>query len=253
MGTDIHLFVEKRVNGKWLSCDKWTTDREDYYDGPYKNVSYKDRYYDDRNYDVFAMLADVRNGSGFAGCDTGDGFNPIAMPKGYPDDMSDEVREYVSQYTEHTPTWISLRELLEYDWNQVTNKRGVVALPEYYWWKYKKNKTCEPYSYCGGVSGPGVEHLSPFEMDELIDNLSPDQRKRLDEFVKDPKWGRTFKLHDEEPDEVGKKTDYYTVAEWTETYRESAGNFYTETLPKLQALCSSGNPDDIRLVFYFDS
>src|ERR1044072_1167734 len=118
MGTDIHLFVEKRVNGKWLSCDKWTVDRDGYYDGYYKHVDYKDSYYDDRNYDVFAMLANVRNGSGFAGCDTGDGFNVIAMPRGYPDDLSEEVKEYTDQYTEHTPTWLSLKEILEFDWNQ---------------------------------------------------------------------------------------------------------------------------------------
>jgi len=50
-------------------------------------------WYGDRNYNAFAILADVRNGYGFAGCDTGDGFVPISTPKGFPDDMCEEVRK----------------------------------------------------------------------------------------------------------------------------------------------------------------
>lgn len=67
MGTDIHLFVETRVNGVWELRS----------DAP---------RFSGRNYNEFAILAGVRNGTGFAGCDT-DGFAPIAEPRGLPDDM----------------------------------------------------------------------------------------------------------------------------------------------------------------------
>jgi hypothetical protein len=252
MGTDIHLFVEKRVDGKWLSCDKWTIDHDPYY-GPegYKHVDWKESFYSDRNYDVFAMLADVRNGSGFAGVDTGDGFNPIAYPKGYPNDMSPEVKAYTDKYTEHTPTWISLKELLEYDWYQITKHRGVVGIMEYYKW-VKDGRKGEPYSSCGSISGPGVRHVSHFEMDEIIKNLPPNKIKELEDNAKDPKWGRHFDV-DGKGEDFNKRTEYYTSVSWEESYKDAAGNFYTKVIPKLKAMNSSGNPEDIRLVFYFDS
>jgi hypothetical protein len=42
---------------------------------------------DERSYDTFAMLANVRNGRGFAGIKTSDGFPFIAEPRGLPDDF----------------------------------------------------------------------------------------------------------------------------------------------------------------------
>lgn len=69
MGCDIHLTVEAFRDGSWRcvpnDCGDW---------------------YDNRNYDVFAILADVRNGSGFAGVSTGEGFAPIAPRRGIPAD-----------------------------------------------------------------------------------------------------------------------------------------------------------------------
>lgn len=78
MGCDIHFYVEKRINGIWQTADKWSADLDD--DRPY--VDYDDRFYRDRNYDLFGILADVRNGRGFAGVTTGEGFVPIAAPQG---------------------------------------------------------------------------------------------------------------------------------------------------------------------------
>ena len=49
---------------------------------------------------LFAILAGVRNGYGFAGCDTGDGFRPIAPPRGLPGDVSPEVAEEARRWTE---------------------------------------------------------------------------------------------------------------------------------------------------------
>ncbi len=49
---------------------------------------------DPRSYNTFAMLADVRNGRGFAGIKTSDGFPVIHEPRGLPSDleMLDDVR-----------------------------------------------------------------------------------------------------------------------------------------------------------------
>ena len=68
MGCDIHSLAQVRKNGKWVTVLQTVAG-------------------DHRNYDTFAVLADVRNGYGFAGCDTGDGFEPISEPKGFPSDF----------------------------------------------------------------------------------------------------------------------------------------------------------------------
>ena len=68
MGCDIHLYVERKVPGiGWVSLE----DPNEHYNG-----------LTNRNYSIFAILANVRNGRGFAGIVTGTGFNPISEPRG---------------------------------------------------------------------------------------------------------------------------------------------------------------------------
>jgi len=78
-----------------------------------------DSGYSDRNYGLFAILADVRNGHGFAGVRTGEPTVPISAPRGVPDDASDGYRDEVRQWGEdgHSHTWFTLAELLAYDWD----------------------------------------------------------------------------------------------------------------------------------------
>ena len=68
MGTDIHIVVEIYKDHGWHLTDIVPSQ--------------------DRNYRAFAVLADVRNGYGFAGFSTGDAVIPISEPRGLPDDMS---------------------------------------------------------------------------------------------------------------------------------------------------------------------
>lgn len=77
MGCDIHLYVERKVDGKWVAVKEPVSRYED------------DSYQWDfsRSYRSFALLADVRNG--------GD-VTPLSAPRGIPADVSDEVlTEYV--------------------------------------------------------------------------------------------------------------------------------------------------------------
>jgi len=91
MGTDIHPVVEVRVDGKW---ERWAraTARLD----------------SNRNYWSFAVLADVRNGHGFAGHYTGEPVVPIASPRGIPKD-SPETHEWLG---DHSWSYVTLTELL---------------------------------------------------------------------------------------------------------------------------------------------
>lgn len=68
MGTDIHSVAQVRNDGKWTTVLQCVGG-------------------DRRNYDTFAQLANVRNGIGFAGITTGSGFDPLDMPRGFPEDF----------------------------------------------------------------------------------------------------------------------------------------------------------------------
>lgn len=96
MGCDIHSFAEVKENGSWKVV-------EDY------------RPFQDRNYQLFALLADVRNGSGFAGCDTGNHIEPISIPKGLPKDCSAKVQLNSDDWDidGHSHSWLTLKELLD--------------------------------------------------------------------------------------------------------------------------------------------
>jgi hypothetical protein len=122
MGTDIHLYVETRDRrGVWSAVKLPAPDgHEEWHDGY--------RGWDKRYYDVFSILAGVRNGHGFAGIPTGAGFIPISEPRGLPPDLSVTFRsdpavledERTPDIGEHSFSWLLLSELLAYDWTQTT-------------------------------------------------------------------------------------------------------------------------------------
>lgn len=210
MGCDIHEWVEVRVGGKWEMTDV--------------NLDVG------RNYDLFGMLADVRNGRGFAGVDTGDGFVPIlgreSPTRGIPLDASPEYAAEVENWggDGHSHSWLTLAELKAYDWHgQKTKKRAVVSLEDRKAWRDSGNPG--PSSYCGGVSGSSVKFVPLDEMDRIIDR------------GQDTAWS------------------YFSSVEWDTTYAESAEWFISNAMPKLEAYAAERGIDasDIRIVFFFDN
>lgn len=246
MGTDIHLWVERRENGKWVSADKWSKNEyDDAVNAPLR-VSTKDEFYGNRNYDLFAILADVRNGRGFAGIETGTGFNIIAEPRGWPDDCSPEVA-WEGDHIEHTPTWLLLSEILAFDWTQTTKHYGWVTPKEWAAWKLQG----KPRGWSGGVSGGGVKHVSNEEMERAARAAVAGERADLwalfhdkanafgDGGVISERIAATFSA-----------SSVYTRVEWEEPYYESCNDFWGSAIPRLLRV---GKPEDVRLVFYFDS
>lgn len=231
MGTDIHLYVEKRdnANAKWevvnppkntpLGNDwRWreTLGEPDEDGHKYCAVTWNIG----RSYDTFSILANVRNGRGPAGVPTGDGFKVIAMPRGLPNDMSPELQNDCGpDYLEHTPHHLYLKEILDFDWDQTTTKTGVVNLEQFKTYLEKG----KPESWHGGVSGPRVRHISNAEMRELI------SCGVMHEYV---------------------LNNFYTTVNWEVRYKESASFFYKNMIPELKKL---GEPENVRLVMYFDS
>jgi hypothetical protein len=232
MGCDIHLYVEAKAGDNWESQDKWVEE-----DGE-KDVDYSDRFYTSRNYDLFAILANVRNGHGFAGVKTGEGFKPISEPRGLPIDVTSDVGNLSERWGVHghSHSWFTLKELLEYDWTQVTSHTGVVSGKEYLdWCSYRKGQGLSPTSWCGAISGRGVKVITPQEMDKLI------ELHKLD------RWSS--------PAEGGPLNNYYTQINWTEAYYQSAREFLGTCLPRLLKLAQMRNNDysSVRIVFWFDN
>jgi len=323
MGCDIHPHVEIRRDGRWERLD-WRKRHEtgEYYDPERRRdpkVDYdklfEDPLYINRNYCLFSILADVRNGYGFAGCDTGDKFVPVAEPRDLPADVTAEtLSEYVYYVMDgtddevetrqeetgenlcsreraedwvrrdcsasvsekpyrsqidpsraavtgpdyHSASWVSVADLLAYDWNRTVKRRGWVDP-----WNFELYRTRgKPSNWSGGISGGSIEHVTNAWMARAIDSGEI-------QWVGDPPgeddWdGRPYSTSlqrgmsgwDLKPGTVGGsirddlRPRHYTNIEWTVTYRECVEKFLTATLPALQSL---GSPEDVRLVFWFDN
>lgn len=166
MGTDIHLLVEKFDGEKWQEVAppfdtgwgylSWSP----YYESKDFNHGKPDPT--KRNYNLFAFLADVRNGYGFAGVFTHKKVEPQFPGRGIPDDSSysepqyDEDDNWVSGSRsglgDHSFTWATVTELLNVDWGVRFSSGGVVDPSEFKVWR----QNGVPDSYRGGISGDGI-------------------------------------------------------------------------------------------------
>jgi len=229
MGCDIHVHYEIRTEqGAWKHYD-WEAKHVvgKYEDGERKlsyDAYFKDPLHVDRNYNLFAVLADVRNGRGFAGVYTGEEFKPISPPRGLPDDVSPEVRNESDEWgvDGHSHSWLTLAELLAFDYEQTRSSSGVVDLEEFKVFTEKG----KPNEWSGDVIGRNVVHASNTEMLAYIKDGIPNDGKM-----------------------------YVTRVTWRETYRDAIGPWWFATLQKLQEmLCwETRGPESVRMVFWFDN
>ena len=115
MGTDIHVLTERKHDGKWINCDNWRLN-------PYFGEDQSELMYDlnpvywKRNYDLFAVLANVRNDGGTIPF--------ICEPRGLPDDISRKSEEYISLLIGddgHSHSFFTVKELWKH-WKEVDPK-----------------------------------------------------------------------------------------------------------------------------------
>lgn len=203
MGTDIVLCVEKQdEQGNWQMVE---------------NISSLEI---GRNYNLFAILANVRNGFGFAGIETGDGFIPITKPKGIPEDASTEYLKIAEEYHNDGEnfSYHTIQDLLDHDWNQRTQVRGDIDLKTYKKWM-ENEKSGQPDDWTRLFAGAS---LSNSQMEELINSG----------------------VNHNSTDRV------YTSVKWTKTYRECVGEYFFDTiLDKLKKIAKDHSK--VRIVFFF--
>jgi len=127
MGCDIHIQIERRVSGVWQRVDwrdtwRWATDG--YWD-PSAGVLLMPEDFDSRNYNLFGVLADVRNGT------WGDEVTPIVAPRGLPSDMAalapSKYADEEPWLGDHSMSWVSLKELQDYNWKAPLKMRAWVS------------------------------------------------------------------------------------------------------------------------------
>lgn len=234
MGCDIHCALEVRIAGKW-QAQKFPNP----YFGKYGDKEKENFKFNagGRNYDTFAILGNVRNGTGFAGCVTGDGFNFIQDSRGLPNDVDKNTLTALSD--EHSAGYVTARELIEFDWTQVSTHHGIVDACVFEEWDRRKQWEPAPREYCGGVSGQSVKIISEDEMRQIVSSVVGDSRgKERDDAIK--------KL----------KQDYYNhycSVSWVEGYAKSTGDFFTKSFPVVLKYAAIHGHDNVRLVFDFDS
>lgn len=129
MGTDIHGVFQKWDGKRWVDIPS--------------------KYQGHRHYQLFAVLANVRNGFGFAGISTGEAVEPIDGPRGLPEDVDDDD----GRFGDHSFSWLSGEEMIEWFEHAPTKKRvGILDRKVYESW----DKKTEPASYCADITGRDI-------------------------------------------------------------------------------------------------
>ena len=118
MGCDIHSYVEVKHGDKWeQATDLFPL--EEFWQRVRKKEK-GDSPFDCRHYGMFGFLANVRNYS-HVPC--------IAEPKyAIPEDASDPVKEQYEYWDSdaHTATWLTLKQLLDFSYDQLFWDRRVM-------------------------------------------------------------------------------------------------------------------------------
>ena len=195
MGYDLHLYVEKKRKD-----EKWEAHKFDTSDCGLQTL--------------FAILADIKNYHGV---------KPIGSNKGLPKDISAIVLHELRNgcNCDDAFSYYTLKELEDYDWNQIVHIEKYVSLDSYKEWM-SRGKKGSPERYCTGTT---AKVISNEEMERLIsENVSFE-------------WG----------------TEPYTEAKWSETYAEASYPLYEKMMPELKKLSEEcGGTENVRIVFGFN-
>ena len=208
MSAEMYAAIEYRNRQGWLARE-------------YREASFAVPI--DQDYDLFAILANVRNGSRYEG----DLFEPIACARGFPADISDEARQACTG--DHSPTWVGLREILDFDWTRSVTKYGYLNGVEYARWDRNVRRAPWPARYHGEeeIARLGVAVITEADM-----------QARLRPTPRDP------------PTDLAA---VYCKASWKEGYALCAEQLWQVLLPPMLLLSRQYGLDNVRLVANFMS
>lgn len=241
MGCDIHMVVEKFDYVDDSSRKAWQLING--HDGSYSN----------RNYDLFAVLADVRN----AEKGDPDYIPPISKARGFPDDVTDAARAQLKESADHSFSHVTLEEVLAYGWDnpELQESGAVDALNALYVFNGRK-----PTNWCMAISGGSVRNIEPAEMKRLLAKSKLGLAQALvihDQAREAGKDG--FALQGAESQLLKERfpelANLYTSARWKLDLRERCKDFL-DWIAMQDDVCrwnADHAPEQIRFVFGFDS
>lgn len=227
MGCDIHLYVERRDGNRWVTADSWTRSYNR------SAVNSVDNFYDWRDYALFAILADVRNWNDLL---------PIEYARGAPDDCCDEVRGEIERWKNdaHHHSWLTLREILAFDWTITKPQTGWVGPQQWYGWTQRR----APTEWMEHVADDCPCRRSNADFERAMETLESERRSAS--LAEDSHLARFCEL-------VGDKSPVTEIT-WHIPYHDMvAPQFWTSTIPRLLALSRTPTFEDVRIVFFFDN
>lgn len=216
MGCDIHTFVEQKKNNLWHKVsDDFGPSNPLYLPNASSNLF----YYKQKN--IWNVDRNYDLFAILAGV-RGDYLDPISPPKGIPKDLSKEVEETYAAWKGscHTPSWYLLSELLK--------AKSLCYYQTYWldlnmWIRYKSGEL----NLAHELSNSYIE----YEDHVKISNQEMNRIRDLSVMLGDKK--------------------YVTSVDVAYRYDSVSDLFWQEFVPAMEKLDS--NPDNVRLVFWFDS
>ena len=212
--------------------------------------------YENRSYALFAMLAGINN-------TPNDGITPIDQPRGIPADASSFYLKETADGGGHSYSYLTLQELLNYDYSKPSIYEGWVYVADY--GKYK-NEGIVPTSWCGGIGGTNVFRLTLEQADEFLDNEERFWEKYASKLI-DAKvsWAERncpgmphhegvldLQKHYQETKEV-LYSSVNVKMQWKVPSDRYIDDEWFNLLEQLKTLAPKGNYEHIRLVFFFDN
>lgn len=210
MGYNIHLFVERRAGSHWEPVQRrvnFSREGENLWKG----------FYYGRNLNLFAML-----GGRLQENPNSPQITPIQPPRGLPSDLSPELVKEVKKSSQgHSHSWLTLEEILEWDWEATYERIYYLSQEEY--------ELCRKENIRPRVWYDRVEESDR----EVV--LTEDEYRRLIE-----------------GEGLNENIQYYIRTTWTIKRREGAFDFWRQTIPFLEKISRSEGGGDVRIVFWFD-
>lgn len=229
---------------------------------------YLRNWFDDSNYRLFGMLANVRNGRGFADIVTGERVEPIAEPRGWPDDCCPELDEERTNI-DHTPTWLTVAEMQEYFAKMREADLTVIGCISGQQYEALRDRGEMPTSWSGG--GRNIVVLDA----RIYDLIPPGKIRHSDgeHPALDPSETRVDFADLPQGVTDGRKDELRTIAMFdavrgTTTPAETEARVFVQAIWKKSAAsyferfehalaemveAAGVEPENVRAVFYFDS
>jgi len=206
MGCDLHFFVEQKFDDTWEQVSS--------NEGPYDEYMKQNEWYNYRNYSLFGLLAGVRKSFS----------KQIANEYSrLPENLSKVLRKSYDAGRDdyHTARCISLKELIDFPWEEAEIFVGYADVKQYRGLK-NNPETYDHYSYDVNVSKESLI-VSADQMEKIIDLYAFEN-----EGIK-----------------------YYTKISWKEKYKDIVGLKFMENIEAMKKL--DFNVENVRIIFWFDN